>query len=62
SCRRLDGKVMALDKNFFNKGDPDEVITAGKTTYTFKNDYEDIATAPRHNKCRCTIGAYIVRR
>jgi len=59
SCRRLDGKVIALDKNFFNKGDPDEVITAGKTTYTFKNDYEDIATAPRHNKCRCAIGPWI---
>lgn len=59
SCRRLDGKVIALDKNFFNKGDPPEVITAGKTTYTFKNDYEDIATAPRHNRCRCTVGAYI---
>ena len=56
SCRRLDGKVIALEKNFFNKGDPDEVITAGETTHRFKNDYEDISAPPRHTRCRCTIG------
>ena len=62
SCSRLDGKVIASDKKFFNKGDPPEVITAGETTYTFRNDYENIATAPRHNRCRCTVGSYIERR
>lgn len=62
SCRRLDGKVIALDKNFFNKGDRDEVIVVGGTTFTFKNDYENIATPPRHNRCRCTVGAFIERR
>lgn len=62
SCRRLDGKVIALDKNFFSKGDRPEVITAGEMTFTFRNDYEDIATPPRHNKCRCTVGAFIERR
>jgi SPP1 gp7 family putative phage head morphogenesis protein len=57
SCRRLDGKVIALEKNYFSKGDPAERITVGETTQTFKNDYEDITAPPRHTRCRCTIGA-----
>ena len=57
SCRRLDGKVIALEKTFFNKGDPAERITVGETTQTFKNDYEDISAPPRHTRCRCSIAA-----
>jgi len=57
SCRRLDGKVIALEKNYFSRGDPAETITTGGTTQTFKNDYEDISAPPRHTRCRCSIAA-----
>jgi len=58
SCADLDGKIIALEDNYFNLGDPDEVIERGGRTYTFKNDYEDIGAPPRHALCRCTISAY----
>lgn len=58
SCGDLDGKVISLNDNYFNLGDPDEVIERDGRKYTFKNDYEDIGTPPRHVRCRCTIGAY----
>jgi len=57
SCEVLDGQIIALEENFFNKGDPDEVITSGGNTFTFKNDYRDIGEPPRHALCRCSIAA-----
>jgi len=57
SCADLDGKVIGLEDNYFNLGDAPEVIERGGRTYTFKNDYEDIGSPPRHARCRCTIAA-----
>ena len=57
SCADLDGKVIGLEDNYFNLGDADEVIERGGRTHTFKNDYEDIGSPPRHARCRCTIAA-----
>ena len=58
SCADLDGKIISLEDNYFNLGDPDEVIERDGRKYTFKNDYEDIGSPPRHALCRCTISAY----
>ena len=58
SCADLDGKIISLEDNYFNLGDPDEVIERDGRKYTFKNDYEDIGAPPRHARCRCTISAY----
>lgn len=57
SCELLDGTVIGLEENFFNLGDPDEVIEKEGKTYTFKNDYRDIGEPPRHVSCRCAIAA-----
>jgi len=59
SCEQLDGRVIGLEENYFNLGDPDEVLERDGKKFTFKNDYEDIEAPPRHVRCRCTVAAYI---
>lgn len=49
-CNALDGKVTALDENYFDKGDTLDV--GGKT---LKLDYDDVPSAPLHVKCRCVL-------
>lgn len=48
-CEDLDGKVIALDDNYFNKGDS---LTVNGQTMNF--DYADVGEPPAHADCRCT--------
>ena len=57
-CESLDGKVVGLETNFFDIGDESIVKVDGKEQ-VLKMDYEPIETAPLHNKCRCSISAWI---
>ena len=49
-CMALDGKVLALKANYFDKGDSLEVD--GKTQ---KYNYDDVPAAPLHVGCRCVL-------
>ena len=53
-CAEMDGRVMGLGQNFFEKGDSFEVGGGVK-----KLDYEDIVTPPLHPNCRCTLVAIL---
>lgn len=48
-CEELDGKVVELNVNYFDKGDS---LTVGDQTMKF--DYTDIGEPPAHTNCRCT--------
>jgi len=45
-CSSLDGKLVDLGDNFFDKGD--EFLG-------LKLDYEDVGHPPLHSRCRCTL-------
>lgn len=45
-CIAMDGKIIPLGENFFNKGDTFEGLTL---------DYENIGFPPLHVNCRCTL-------
>ncbi|MGO4470344.1 phage minor head protein [Arthrobacter sp. M-10] len=49
-CNSLDGTIVALDANFFDKGDS---VTISGSTITFS--YDDVFTANAHVNCRCTL-------
>jgi len=53
-CLSLEGKVIELDENYFNLGDEE---TIGGRKYNF--DYETIEGPPCHNRCRCSVSAWI---
>lgn len=48
-CLQLDGRIIALDDNFYSVGD---VIHAGNQTMNVS--YGDIGSPPLHVGCRCT--------
>lgn len=48
-CQELDGKVVALNANYFNKGDS---LTVGGQTLNF--NFTDVGEPPAHGNCRCT--------
>lgn len=58
-CSYMDGTVVGVSKNFFNKGDSLEVdyTTAGgkDTTGTLNFGYDSIKGAPLHSSCRCVL-------
>lgn len=60
-CPTLDGKVISVEANYFNKGGPDmDVVTGqdeeGKDIHrTLSFVYEDVGHPPLHPNCRCTI-------
>jgi hypothetical protein len=58
-CRRMKGRTIGVEKNFFEKDDPPMSISVGGQTMTMKFDYEDIPSPPLHPHCRCTIAAVI---
>lgn len=57
-CRKMDGKIIALEKPFFNQGDEFTVKVDGKNQ-TMRLDYEIVESAPLHPRCKCTISAWI---
>ncbi len=48
-CEELDGKVISVEENFFDKGD--SYTTESGKTYNF--DYSDVGAPPGHVNCRC---------
>jgi len=53
ACGALDGRIIGLGKNYFNKGD---------TFHGFSLNYEDIKAPPLHPNCRCTLLPVIIDR
>jgi HK97 family phage portal protein len=49
-CPTLDGKVISIEANFFDKGSNYDV---GERSLSFT--YEDVSHPPLHPNCRCTI-------
>jgi SPP1 gp7 family putative phage head morphogenesis protein len=49
-CDEMDGKVVDLKENFFDKGDS---LTVGDKTLQF--NYDDISTGNLHVSCRCVL-------
>lgn len=54
-CLDLDGKIIKLNENFFNKGDEFTVEGAG----TMKLTYDDTVGPPLHVNCACTLIAVL---
>ncbi len=50
-CMSLNGKIIGLNKNYFDKGDK-----FGQ----FKIDYSDVAGPPLHINCRCTLTPVVI--
>lgn len=50
-CAPMDGKIVGIDQNYFDKGDQMTGLIGGKLDM----DYEAIETPPLHANCRCTI-------
>jgi hypothetical protein len=54
-CAELDGRVVALEENFYNLGD--SVVSEDGRLMNVQ--YEDIESPPLHPNCRCAIAADI---
>ncbi len=50
-CAPMDGQVISVNDNFFNKGD----TAQGSDGSTFDITYSDVETPPLHPDCRCYI-------
>lgn len=50
-CAPMDGKILPVDKNFFDRGDE----MAGKDGGKLFFDYESIKSYPLHVQCRCDL-------
>ncbi len=50
-CGQMDGEVVAVDENWFDKGDTLDGTNGG----TLALDYADVETPPLHANCRCYI-------
>ena len=49
-CSGMDGKIVELDDDYFDKGDEYKV---GDNSLNL--DYDDVGEPPLHSNCRCTI-------
>lgn len=58
-CGPMHGRVIELQQNFFDKGDvqyEDGTNRNGDArTFAYNHDYDDVAGAPLHPNCRCTL-------
>jgi SPP1 gp7 family putative phage head morphogenesis protein len=58
-CAYMDGTVVEVSKNYFDKGDEltvDYTTNAGKqTTGTINFNYDSVKGAPLHSSCRCVL-------
>ena len=50
-CAPMQGKVISIDGNFFQKGD----TVTGSDGSTISMDYSDVGAPPLHANCRCYI-------
>lgn len=50
-CRELDGKVISIEKNFFDKGD----VVESEAGATIDISYSDVGAPPLHPNCHCGI-------
>lgn len=50
-CAPMNGKVVGIDENWFDKGD----IVEGTNGEKLSIDYDDVDTPPLHANCRCYI-------
>lgn len=57
-CAPLDGKIVDLEKPFFDIGDEYTVKVDGKDQ-TMRLDYETVETPPLHPRCRCAVSAWM---
>jgi len=53
-CKPLDGKIITLEKTFFEKGDTHTATVDGKKR-TMKLNYESVKGPPLHPFCRCSL-------
>jgi len=50
-CGPLDGKIVSIDQNFFDKGD----TVQGSDGSTLDVSYDDVGAPPLHPDCRCYV-------
>lgn len=55
ACDSMDGQIIGLNSNYFDKGDTYTATGDDGTTQTLKLDFEDIIGPPLHVNCRCTL-------
>ncbi|KKK95353.1 hypothetical protein LCGC14_2673680, partial [marine sediment metagenome] len=55
-CEDLDGKVISIEKNFYDLGDTAVAVRGGKKTELPIN-YTPIDAPPLHSRCRCSLAA-----
>jgi len=53
-CASLNGKIVALNTNYFNKGDT-FTIGEGENAQSMSLNYDDVGGPPIHPNCRCTL-------
>lgn len=54
-CAEMDGKVIGLGDNFFNKGDRFAYTDANDHQHLMNLDYRNIDVPPLHPSCRCVL-------
>ena len=54
-CADMDGKILALDENFFDKGDRFVFTDAHDHQHSMNLDYRSIGEPPLHPGCRCVL-------
>lgn len=58
-CRSMDGQVVGLNTNFFDKGDEQVVETTNRDgenrTLRKVHDYDNVIGPPNHVRCRCVL-------
>lgn len=57
-CASLDGKIISIDDNYFDKGD--EFL--GNADSPMRFDYADVGFPPAHTNCRCTTLPVIAKQ
>jgi HK97 family phage portal protein len=54
-CKAMDGKIIGLGSNYFEKGDSFTVKDDNGNDITLKLSYDDTAHPPLHPNCRCQL-------
>lgn len=54
-CSDMNGKVIALSDNFYEKGDQIGFLDSKGNEHFMKLDYRDIGEPPIHPNCRCVL-------
>lgn len=54
-CQEMHGRVVAIGKPYFERGDALTVMGPNEREATLKFDYDEVMAPPLHPHCRCTI-------